>query len=429
MFSLESKKDSRLSWIVVISSALFFFFDFVQLGMPNTLGNNISGYFNISSDRLGALATYFSMGNFIFIIPAGIIIDRYSTRKILLCSLAASVFGAFGLVLSSTFSIACLFRFISGSAHAFCFLCCTSLVSKWFSSEKRGKVMGVVIYIGLFGLIFANKPLKILNFYLGWKGALMVNVIFGIATLIIAFLIVGDYPLDDQNNTQNKANKTAPILAIKQAVGNIDTWRFALYIALINSPLMVIGIIYLNNFLFDVYKINSDTASAISTLFFLGHVTGCAITGVVAEKWGNSEEPMFFGSFFSLILLLCLLFAPIKNTIFIGSVCILIGGFISTQVLAYPAIMSCNKPEAIGGAMSITSLVVMGSIPGFQSLCRHLMKYVNSSMSRTVIVDGIEKSINSYSLFGWCVIFSPVIFALFGSLIISTYYLNKSSNK
>ena len=81
----------------------------------------------------------------IFLIPAGILLDRFSTKKVILSALFICLAGTVGFALSENFIQAAFSHFLSGIGNAFCFLSCIMFISRWFPLEKQGFVVGVVV--------------------------------------------------------------------------------------------------------------------------------------------------------------------------------------------------------------------------------------------------------------------------------------------
>ena len=366
----NSKKDSWASWAVCIPAALFFFFDFLQMAVPNSIKVDIQNYFNIPESKAMYVANAFSLGNFLFVFPAAIIVDRYPTRKVLLASLPFSFIGALGMAISNCFFSFCLSRFLSGAAHAFCFLCCVSLVQQWFSPKKIAFAMGVVVAIGCSGALFANIPFVWLlhNTRFTWQELLLGNSLLILLTWLIAFVCVHPFPSAEKQDTQKKETWAAFFASMKQAFKNRQNWLYALFIPLINLPYSVIALVYMNEFLVRIHQVTQETASALTTAFFLGNILGAPLANYISEKWSSRKKPMCVGALSTLVCLVMLLFLTPLPTAILWILLPCLGLFISAQVISYPAITEMNPPSIVGRAMSITSFLFLGSIFMLQSL-------------------------------------------------------------
>ncbi len=398
----NATKNSLYAWLICIAGALFFFIDFVQIGIPNTIRTPFINEFNIDSNTFSRMSFCFLIGNLTCILPAGAALRRFSTRQVLITAMAFSVLGSFGTAISTLFWLTCLFRFLSGVAHAFCFLCAAKLVRNWFTPDKNASVMGLVVGIGLAGLVVGQKPVRYLLTLYGWRFALLINAFVGLAAFIFAFVTIQDHPAN-QEKTLQIGNTTAEW---KIAWKNQSTWLYALYVAFLNAPLPVICFGYLNKFLIESYGINEDEASNISTLFFTGNLIGSLMAGFIAEQWQSHKKPMLTGALIAFGSLSLLLFGPILSPTIASIVCFTFGFFVGYQVLAYPAIAMTSPPKLTGLAMTMTSFIVMGSMPLFDRITNLLFSYV-----------GHDNPIYTRTDYLWG--FSLLIASLLGAIIIA----------
>ena len=82
------KYDYRFqSWVVCFSATLFFFFEFMQINMFNALDTALIKTFHMSAIQLGHLSANYFYATVIFLFPAGMILDRISTRKVIIAAI------------------------------------------------------------------------------------------------------------------------------------------------------------------------------------------------------------------------------------------------------------------------------------------------------------------------------------------------------
>ncbi|HLB58229.1 MAG TPA: hypothetical protein VJL60_05395, partial [Gammaproteobacteria bacterium] len=79
-------------WLVVFSASLFFFFEFLQMNMFNALDPSLYKAFHLTnSTQLGQLSACFMVSMVLFLFPAGMILDRFSTKKIIQLSMLSCI--------------------------------------------------------------------------------------------------------------------------------------------------------------------------------------------------------------------------------------------------------------------------------------------------------------------------------------------------
>ena len=179
-------------YIVCFTAALFFAFELMQLHMMNAIAPMVMKEFHLNAVNFGLLSSTYLLADVIFLIPAGIILDKFSSRKVILFAMVLCVLGTFGFAYAPNFPIACIAHFISGIGNAFCFLSCIMLVSRWFNAKKQAFIIGLVITVGMFGGFIAQFPFSALAEALSWRNALVIDGIIGLFILALVWIFVHD---------------------------------------------------------------------------------------------------------------------------------------------------------------------------------------------------------------------------------------------
>ncbi len=94
----------------------------------------------------------------LFLFPAGILLDRYSVRKLLLIAVTLTSLGTLTFALAHTFVVAAVCANYHWYGASFCFLSCIRLASRWFPPEKMAFVTGVVVTMAMLGGLVAQAP-------------------------------------------------------------------------------------------------------------------------------------------------------------------------------------------------------------------------------------------------------------------------------
>ena len=92
---LNNKKTSITAWISILSSSLFFFYAFLNMTCFNAINKPLMGALNVSSLEISHLSAMYFYANIIFLIPAGLILDKFSIRKIILIIMPISIASTF----------------------------------------------------------------------------------------------------------------------------------------------------------------------------------------------------------------------------------------------------------------------------------------------------------------------------------------------
>lgn len=377
--------DSVRAWIICLLVALFFFYDFVQMTMCNSLSKHLMHDFDLTETGLSRIASTFLLADIIFLFPAGIIIDRVSTRKITLLMLSLSIIGTLGVALSHSLYLVLCFRFVAGIAHAFCFLCCISFATRWFSSKRQAFVIGLMITIGMFGGLFAQKPLLFLADNFGWRDALFLNVSFGLLVLCLIYLYATDYPKERTKDNESYVAHLAQIgffPSLLLVVSNLQNWLLGLYTGLLNLPIMVLGAVFSDLYLQQVFSLSKSQASDVSGMIFLGTIVGAPIVGKISDRLGLRKLPMLVGAVFSLITLTVVFYTHTFGFYELLILFFLLGLFTSAQIISYPALNENNSQALSSTAVGLAGVIIMGLGLLGQNISGYLLNLFNDMAVR-----------------------------------------------
>lgn len=372
----QNRSLRSLPWIVCISATLFFFYEFLLMNMFNSIAPGLEKSFHVSASGLGELSAAYFWADVLFLFPAGLLLDRFSTRWIIILAMGLCVISTIGFALSHSLNTAALFRFLSGIGNAFAFLSCIRLASRWFAPNQLALVTGIIVTMAMLGGMAAQTPLTLLVDLFGWRKALMLNGLIGISFLFIIIAFVRDYPHHAIATEEKQALSDIGFWrSISLSIKNRQNWLGGIYTNLMNLPLVLFGAIYGSSYLRDVHHLTDHASSVVISSLFLGTIIGSPLFGGLSDRINRRVRPMLFGTVLSILCIMIILYMPSlsRNTLiglFFG-----LGFFSSTQVLSYPLVAESNPSALTGTSVGLASLLVMSGYAIFQPLCGHLMDW------------------------------------------------------
>ncbi len=350
---------------MTLTAALFFFYEFIQMNLFNTINEQLRDAFHLDAVQIGQLFSMYFYANFICLFPAGNLLDRFSSKKLLMFAITLCTIGTFIFSIATVYWLAALGRFMVGMGASFCFLSCIRISSRWFPPRRMAFVTGVVVTMAMLGGLVAQTPFAWLTDYLGsWRQALLINTGLGVAILAMTFFIVQDRPPDAQKEAhvdQRQLKELGLWRCIKLAGLNPQNWFGGLYTALINLPVFVLGGLWGVLYLTNVHHLTKDQASYATTMFFVGVIFGSLIYGWFSDRIERRVFPMVIGAILSLFVIAILMYVPDLSLWALIFLFFLIGFVTSSQVLTYPAIAELNPIYLTSTAVSIDSLCIMAS--------------------------------------------------------------------
>jgi MFS family permease len=363
--------NKYLPWIVCLSAGLFFFYEFIHMHMFNSIGSDLMKDFALNAKQLGYLSITYLVADVIFLFPAGLLLDRYSTRTIILTGLSISVFSTFLFSISHSLFLVGLCHFLAGIGNAFCFLSCIRLASRWFHPRQMALIIGIIVTFAMLGGVVAQTPLTLLNNAVGWRQSLFWLAILGVLIIFVIMKYVRDYPQGYEQHHKEQQQQLQSIGLVKGiylALANRQNWFCGIYTSFLNLPVMLLGALFGNLYLTQVEKVSSLDASYISTMIFVGFMFGGPIIGRISDQLGQRRKPMIV---FGVLSLLVMLIITIFHGIGFWPLMLLffaIGFFTAGQILSYPMIAESNPRMLTSAATGVASVLIMGGAGLFQPI-------------------------------------------------------------
>ena len=369
--------SSVSAWFVTLTASLFFFYVFIQLNLFNAIDVQLMQAFKLNAAELGKLSSLFFYANTLFLFPAGILLDRYSTKKILLFAATMTTFGTFLFGLAEAYLLAATGRFMVGIGAAFCFLSCIRIATRWFPPSKMAFVTGMIVTMAMIGGLVAQTPVALLSEMIGWRHAVLFDAGLGGFILLAIFLFVQDYPPGSQDKIKHQHSQLKSLgfwQSIRLVFLNPQNWFGGLYTALLNLPIFLLGALWGIHYLMEAHHLTLLQGSYATTLLFVGVIFGSPFFGWVSDRLRRRVLPMVIGAIASFIIILALMYMPNLSLGTILLLFFLIGFVTSSQVLTYPTIAELNSPALTSSAISVISFTIMVSGVIFQPLFGWVME-------------------------------------------------------
>lgn len=349
-------------WIVCFSAALFFFFEFMQVNMFNAITPGLMRTFHIQALEISHLSATYFYANVLCLFFAGMILDRVSTRKLLIIAVLLVVIATVCFASSTAVWQAMICRLVTGAGGAFCLLSCVRLASRWFPPRRMALVVGLIVTFAMSGGMVAQTPFTIAVDAWGWRTTLMLDAGLGLLALFIIVAKVRDFP----PGAAQRAGQQRTILsqlgfrqALGRVFGNTQNWLGGIYTSLMNLPIFLLGALWGSLYLVQVRHFTRVEASYMTSMLFVGTIIGSPVIGWLSDRIARRRLPMIAGAIFALLLMLCLIL-PAKLSFFqLMSLFFLIGFTTSTQILSYPLIAESNPNFLVGSAEGLASTLIM----------------------------------------------------------------------
>lgn len=353
------ERSTKKAWIVCLTASLFFFYEFVQIMMFNSINPSLMQAFHVTATATGQISSAYFIANILFMFPAGMILDRFSTKRIILIAMVTCVLGTIGFSFCETVMQASVCRFITGIGGSFPFLCCLRLASRWFPPRRLALVSGITVTVAMLGGVVGQTPLTYLIGHFGWRDALRIDAFFGVIFTLLIVMNVSDYPKGVKKLLSKKAQSFNVWEAIGSSLKNRQNWIFGLYTCFLNLPIMILGAIWAGLYLTQVFGLTKTEASLVTSMIFFGTIFGSPVIGLISDMLGKRLLPMKVCGFISLGIMFFIMFDSHLSFSALLVLYFLLGFITSSQVISYPAIAESNSHQLAGSALGFASVLIM----------------------------------------------------------------------
>lgn len=339
-----------LAWGTV---ALAYAIAFLQRVSPQTVGLSFIKDFGTDASGVAMLASSYFWGYTLMQVPAGLLVDRYGVKRVVLSSMAVSVIGSAAFALSPTLLDVFMARLLVACGDALVFTALLKLVAQSFADERFGIMSGISQVSGYLGGVVATTPLAAAVSGFGWRACFLAIACLGLANLAFASVA-----LKPAAPTQSKRTFKDVLLASWRALGALSNWgcamTFASHFAVVTTLSGVWGIPMVAHY----FNISPAAAGGPLLAFMVGNAAGSIFLGHAADRTPSLPGALIQICLLRMLLILVLLpaVAHAFGVVYVGVIFALLGLVAGGTV---PLVLKCTKQlyttELIGVGASVNT--------------------------------------------------------------------------
>ena len=267
--------------LVLFVGVGFYCYEFFLRILTGAYQEQIVSYFNIQSNvGFSFLVSSYNITYLLMQIPAGILLDRYGSKKVLIVATLICGIGNIIFIMGG-FELAIIGRLLVGIGSSFAFIGVLKLTLENFSKKHFALVTSIVISFGTLTAAFSQNISVIVSSYeISWIDIFIYSGLFAIP-LALVFQII----LPKQINSMQIMPKLNEIFAIsKDFLKNSKLWKNATWGGLIYIPTVVLtsqyGILYFK----EAYGFDTIYSATMIKVLFIGWVIFSPINTMLCKK-------------------------------------------------------------------------------------------------------------------------------------------------
>lgn len=290
--------------------------------------------------------------NAIVQLPAGIVCDRWSAKKLLGFSYIAAAVGCLLVAYSGSLAGIVIGRVILTVGISFVFNVCSRHIAAWNTAGGYRRANSLMMTFGKIGGLLATTPLVLMIGSVGWKNT------FGIIALVSILVAAGAFVfVVDKKKTLNK-EPNGMFTAIGKLIKTKGFWMFCSAGALVGMTVPMIFSAWGGTFLTQGLGLDPTLSSTVILCGNLASCVGGITVAVICKK--VAPKPLVVGSYAITVVLVAVmaifinqLTAPAMFVIFI------LMGFVfyTSTTTVYSLMRDMCSVKYIGGFMGASNFI------------------------------------------------------------------------
>lgn len=270
-------------WLIWATGSLAYIFTVMQRTTLAAAGLDAADRFGLSP---GALAAFVFIQVAVFAvmqIPAGLLVDRYGARALLVVNGLLLFGGQLLLANTTSFAVAAVARVLVGTGDAIVFAATLALIPRWFPPRRVPVMSQLTTIVGQLGQVLSAIPFVALLHHTGWTFALTSAASASALIAVLVFAVVRNGPPGTWT--------PAPIASARTIVQTLkEVWdrpgtRLGFFSHMgTQFPMMVFTMLWGMPYLVSAQHLSQSTAGLLITLFVLAAIGIGPVIGVLTAR-------------------------------------------------------------------------------------------------------------------------------------------------
>jgi len=310
--------------------------------------------YNLSLSVTALFSSTFYWTYIISQIPAGILVDRFGVKKVMIVSSGIFSIAMLIATFAHTAPTLILYRCLAGFGGGFAILCAIKSVAIWLPNRLFPTFTGLTQFILYIGATLSAAPLVLLSKYLNVSQIMALVFMVSIVVLLFSIFVMKTHPDYQQNSDSFNNRQSSSLKDILVVLKNKQIWFNGLYCFTIYGTTVLFadlwGIRYLN-----LYGFTESQAGMCTSLIFIGVCIFSPIWGVLASAIDGERKFLLASPIFGFFIVTYLLFFNTNITI-AYLLCILFGGVQAVHVLNYSALRNTVSATQIATGLAVVNM-------------------------------------------------------------------------
>ena len=280
----DARRDVKVMGLV---SVAHFASHYYQLVLP-PLFPLLKAEWGVSYTALGLAVTVFYLASGLGQFIAGFVVDRIGARPVLLAGVVLIAGASAAIGLFGTYELMLVLAAVAGLGNAVFHPADYSILTASVGERRLGRAYSVHTLGGTLGYAAAPATILPLALTIGWRGALIVAGLVGLAIAIV-LVLNGELLRDGRSAESTERGPTARAAILRSPV--ILCFVYFVFFAAGLTAVQA----FFPTAVGALFGTPPAVAAAALTGYFLGNACGIVAGGVIADRWARPDAIVVAG--------------------------------------------------------------------------------------------------------------------------------------
>ena len=360
---------------------------FLQRVSPQSMNLPFIHDFDTDAAGVAMLASSYFWGYTLMQIPAGLLVDRYGVKRVVLASMMASSLGSAAFALAPNLLDVFAARLIVACGDALVFTALLKLVAQSFSDERFGVMSGISQVSGYVGGVIATTPLAAAVTGFGWRACFLFIACIGLANLAFAKLALKPDPASHSNKTL-----AGVILAARHSLSHVANWGCAMTFASPFAVVTTLSGVWGIPMVAHVFNISPTAAGTPLLAFMIGNAIGSIFLGHIADRAAAALDTALIRICVLRMILVALLLPAIAHALGLVYVTIIFTALGLVAGGTVPLVLKCVKKLYTTDLIGVGASVNTTAAGIFAGIAQPIIGYAMLSVSQASGTDAVRNT-------------------------------------
>ena len=341
-------------WIIWALSSSFLFYKYLLQVSPSVMVDELMSTFQLTGADMGNLAAFYFYAYLCMQLPVGLLLDRFSPRRLVVAAIATCAIGALLFARANSFEIAAGGRLLIGLGGAFSAVGTMKLITLWFPPRRFALVSGLMMTVGMLGAVGGEGPLSALVDAVGWRTAMLIGAGVGLCLAALVWLVIRDK--DHPKKVDIGLPQDGFFKGLLKIIKNPQSWLISIYSGLAFAPISAFAGLWGVPYLMENYHASRTEIGALVSLAFIGFAAGSPLAGWLSDYFEKRKPIMFIGTLLGLATLCAIIYLPLKSEFWLGLLLLEFGFFTSFFFVSFALMREINSLMSAGTSIGFINM-------------------------------------------------------------------------